>query len=195
MKRSTFRRPLQHRGAQHPPNRDETLAARARRAMESAAATATAISLPNRQQAVAVPACAAMQTIAPVPKQQHHQNRRLLDLARGMPCLMRVPGVCNRDPATTVAAHSNQGIHGKAGARKADDHWSCWACSSCHTWLDQGPATRAAKTAAFMRGHLDQVLQWRWIAGEATRPEGDRRAARWALDRLQVLPEVLPCGV
>lgn len=122
------------------------------------------------------------------PKTEQHRNRRLLDLARGQPCLLRVPGVCQGGTDTTVAAHSNQSIHGKAGARKADDQYSAWACVACHGWLDQGRAPRGQKEATFMLGHLRQVEQWRLIAGDEGVSMADRAAARWALQLLNATP-------
>jgi hypothetical protein len=122
------------------------------------------------------------------PKTIQHRNRRLLDLARGQPCLLRVPGVCRGGLDTTVAAHSNLSIHGKAGARKADDHYSAWACAACHYWLDQGPAPRAQKQAVFMAGHLQQVMAWRFIAADIGIPISGRKAALWALNLLNATP-------
>ena len=179
------RRPLP---AEKEPSREQRLAARAQRAIEMGARLHAAVLSGNQPATVALPASDASKSIASHPKPAHQQNRRLLDLARGMPCLMRMPGICNRDPETTVAAHSNSRAHGKAGARKADDQYSVWSCHACHTWLDQGPAPRAQKDAAFMRAHLDQVLMWRAIATDNRRPDADRRAARWALDHLNATP-------
>lgn len=125
------------------------------------------------------------------PKTEQHRNRRLLDLARGMPCLLRVPGVCQGGTETTVAAHSNLSIHGKAGARKADDQYSAWGCMACHSWLDQGSALRAQKISAFMVGHLRQVEQWRLMAVDIGIPISDRKAALWALDLLNATPGTL----
>jgi hypothetical protein len=120
-----------------------------------------------------------------VAKPRAHRNRRLLDLARGMPCLFRVPGVCCGDPDTTVAAHSNLSIHGKAGARKANDEFSAWSCVACHTWYDQGSAAYEVKLAAFMTAHARQVAEWEWIAQDIGRAPEDRAAARWALELLK----------
>jgi hypothetical protein len=71
------------------------------------------------------------------PKTEPQRNPALLAMARGQRCLLQVPGVCQPDPTTTVACHSNQSVHGKAGARKADDHWHVHGCAACHRWLDQ----------------------------------------------------------
>lgn len=109
-------------------------------------------------------------------------------MARGMPCLLQVPGVCSHDRATVVCCHSNLSIHGKAGARKADDHYSVWGCAACHRWLDQGPAPKAQKYSAFMAAHLRQVLEWRAIAFDPASAPSDRSAALWALERLNSTP-------
>ncbi len=140
--------------------------------------------------ALSVPAQAAIQTIADAcivqPKTAPKRNRALLDLARGMRCLLCVPGICQGGTDSTVACHSNLSIHGKAGARKADDQYSVWGCMACHRWLDQGPAPSDVKEMAFMLAHIDQVLEWRHIA---VGPDGKaQRAAAWALDELGAWP-------
>lgn len=121
--------------------------------------------------------------LAPVqPKTEPKRNPHLLAMAKGQRCLLMVPGVCNRNPETVVAAHSNLSIHGKAKGRKADDQYHIYACSACHEWLDSGPWPRKIKEEAFMAAHNRQVMAWLlWAAG----PEGrGQRAAAWALDEL-----------
>lgn len=56
--------------------------------------------------------------------------------ARGEDCMMGIPGVCNRDPATTVLCHSNQLADGKGLGLKAPDTKACYGCSACHDVLD-----------------------------------------------------------
>lgn len=68
-----------------------------------------------------------------VPKSPRWECKRLTDLARHYACQH-----CGCDNGTTVAAHSNWPEHGKAGARKSDDIFVAYMCSTCHTWLDQG---------------------------------------------------------
>lgn len=117
------------------------------------------------------------------------RNPALLAMARGRPCLLRVPGVCQGGTETTVAAHSNWACHGKGMARKASDAYTVWACASCHIgWLDQGRAAKAVKQTAFMRAHADQVLEWLRIAQDLSEKPRDRKAAQWALDVLNSLP-------
>jgi hypothetical protein len=56
--------------------------------------------------------------------------------ARGRDCTLMIPGVCNRDPATTVLCHSNRLEHGKGIGLKAPDSKACFGCSDCHDVLD-----------------------------------------------------------
>jgi hypothetical protein len=127
-------------------------------------------------------------TTGPVAKTVAKRNRTLLDMAQGRPCLLCPPGRCACTPGSVVACHSNLSIHGKAGARKADDCYSVWGGDFMHKWLDQGGATAAVKERVFMQGHLRQVLAWRQIATDQSEPERFRKAAQWALDQLNATP-------
>lgn len=121
-----------------------------------------------------------------------HRNPHLLAMARNKPCMLQVPHVCNRNDATTVTAHSNGAKHGKAGARKADDHYSVWGCSACHSWLDQGGGARNREQGEFYfnRALVRQCREWARIAYDPCEKKKDRDAATWALDRLMVAGEV-----
>lgn len=143
--------------------------------------------------ALAVRASAAITSIAvevvSQPKPVAHRNPHLLAMARGQSCVLKVPGVCNGNRDTTVAAHSNLRIHGKAKGRKADDQYHCHACSACHSWLDAGPATAAVKRERFMSAHIWMVSIWRDIvAGFQHGTPKDVAAACWALERLNATP-------
>ena len=56
----------------------------------------------------------------------HRQN------ARGQDCTIRIPGVCNWNPETTVLAHV--GRHGSA--KRNHDEDAIYACSDCHDAID-----------------------------------------------------------
>lgn len=127
-------------------------------------------------------------TVTAAPKPVAQRNSHLLKMAKGKPCLLCVPGVCTQDRATVVCCHSNSSAHGKAGSRRADDHYSVWGCFACHSWLDTGKAPAAAKASTFMRAHLAQVLEWRAIAFDTRSAPKDRAAALWALERLNATP-------
>lgn len=61
--------------------------------------------------------------------------------ARGQPCTLQIPGVCNRNPETTVLAHIRDGHFG-LGCKPNDDPakgpvLACFACSDCHDAIDR----------------------------------------------------------
>lgn len=47
-------------------------------------------------------------------------------------CTVRLPGICNWNPTTTVLAHLSGG---GMGAKKPD-HQAAYCCSSCHDVID-----------------------------------------------------------
>ena len=56
--------------------------------------------------------------------------------AKGRPCMVRLPDICNHNPETTVLAHIRMaGLSGMG--IKADDLLGAWACSSCHDSIDR----------------------------------------------------------
>ena len=127
-------------------------------------------------------------TTSAAPKPVEHRNPTLLAMAKDRPRMLLIPGICNHRTDTTVAAHSNLSIHGKAGARKADDQYTVWACSACHFWLDFGKAAAAQKEMAFTLGHARQALAWRFVAADPCEHGRFQKAARWALERLDATP-------
>ncbi len=71
---------------------------------------------------------------------------------------MRIPDVCNGNPETVVAAHSNQYVHGKGGALKAHDCFVAWACSDCHRELDQGNQLNYEQKAHYWQRGFERTL-------------------------------------
>ncbi|NDZ11504.1 hypothetical protein C7T35_01335 [Variovorax sp. WS11] len=130
--------------------------------------------------------CAApAQTIA---KQPRAENRHLLDMAQGQPCLIRSP-ICCGDPETTVACHGAGVRNGKGMGYKVGDHFTAAGCYRCNHYTDAyAHATAEEKEAAFMLGHLRQVEVWRAIVADPGQPARDRAAAQWALDHLNASP-------
>ena len=88
-----------------------------------------------------------------------YRNKRLLDAARGQECMVQIPGVCNNNPETVVAAHSNQLKHGKGGGLKAHDCYVAWACYACHAELDQGKMRYEKKCEYWQAGFERTMLQ------------------------------------
>lgn len=58
----------------------------------------------------------------------------LRKFARDQPCRVRLPGICNGNPETTVLAHIK---HGWYGSLKPPDILGVHACSSCHDAIDR----------------------------------------------------------
>jgi hypothetical protein len=56
--------------------------------------------------------------------------------ARGQPCMVRLPGVCNGNPETTVLAHYRLAGYCGTGIKPDDKAFGAWACSSCHDECD-----------------------------------------------------------
>ena len=67
----------------------------------------------------------------------NYRNKRILAEAEHHPCQS-----CGADDNTVVAAHSNQGRHGKGMSIKAHDCFVAFLCAACHHWLDfsKGPS-------------------------------------------------------
>ena len=58
-------------------------------------------------------------------------SKKLRDFARGQDCTMQLPGICNRNPETTVLCHIR--AFGVAGvAMKPHDFFAWHGCSACH---------------------------------------------------------------
>lgn len=120
------------------------------------------------------------------PKPRAQRNAVVLELAKGKPCLLMVPGVCQDDRETTVAAHANWSVFGKSMGRKADDQYTVWACHACHVlWLDQGSAPADEKRGVFKMAMLRQKMAWFAIAISPSSKPWEKGAAQWALNRLK----------
>lgn len=61
---------------------------------------------------------------------------KLTETARNAPCLIRVPGICNYNPETTVACHYRSVSMGAGVGIKPSDILSAHGCSDCHSAID-----------------------------------------------------------
>jgi hypothetical protein len=76
--------------------------------------------------------------------------------ARGRDCQVRLPGVCNFNPETTVLAHYR--LSGQSGmGHKSPDLIGAWACSGCHTEVDTSQADH------IKRAHAEGVFRTLYI--------------------------------
>jgi hypothetical protein len=57
--------------------------------------------------------------------------------AKGRPCMIRIPHVCNGNPETTVLCHIHKPSISGGTALKAFDIFGAWGCSDCHDAVDR----------------------------------------------------------
>jgi hypothetical protein len=75
------------------------------------------------------------------------RQTKLTKAARGRDCQVRVPGVCNGNPETTVLAH-----YRLAG--------TSWSCSACHDYVDgRGSSRRGADREESRLLHAEGVMR------------------------------------
>jgi len=60
------------------------------------------------------------------------KTTKIRQSARMQECTVRIPGVCNHNPETTVLAHLGSGT-----AKRGDDTNAVYACSDCHDAIDR----------------------------------------------------------
>jgi len=67
------------------------------------------------------------------------KQTKITKSARGQECQVRIPGVCNFNPETTVLAHLN----GAGMGMKSPDYQGAYCCSACHDAIDgrSGPVS------------------------------------------------------
>jgi hypothetical protein len=81
---------------------------------------------------------------------------KITESARGQECQIRLPGVCNFNVETTVAAHYR--MSGLCGtAKKPDDIFTAWSCSACHDEVDR--RTRTIDNEDARHWHLEGVIR------------------------------------
>lgn len=63
------------------------------------------------------------------------RSKKVLAHARGQPCTLRLPGICNGNRETTVSCHVRD--RHKGGAIRSSDSSIVFGCSACHNYLDE----------------------------------------------------------
>lgn len=105
--------------------------------------------------------------VARVPRSPHSEDawgRKITQSARGEECDIRIEGVCNFDPATTVWSHYPGLAGGRGMGYKSLDACGVYACSSCHDCADsrspppQG-MTRQDVMLRWHEGHLRSLVK------------------------------------
>ncbi len=78
--------------------------------------------------------------------------------ARGQFCRVRLPGICNGRPETTVLAHLNGGGTGT----KHEDMFGAFCCSSCHDVVDGRVPTHIPYETVLLAFYDGMVRTQRW---------------------------------
>lgn len=74
-------------------------------------------------------------------------------------CTIRLPGVCNYDPATTVLCHDNRIESGKGMGLKAPDTKAAYGCSACHDVLDGRAPRPEGLTREMVMACFDEAIK------------------------------------
>jgi len=103
--------------------------------------------------------------MTPRPKFAYIRSPKLLKACRDLPCQ-----ICGIEDGTIVAAHSNQGRHGKGRSIKASDVFVASLCHYCHHQIDQGSEYCAEqRQMMWQRAHINTVKKLtrlgKWPAG------------------------------
>lgn len=91
--------------------------------------------------------------------------------ARNEDCTVRLMGVCNRNPETTVWAHDNEPEGGKARGKKliCVDHIGAYACSDCHMVYDR----QVTRPAGMSKAYVDaQFAKGRAVSEQKLKDKG-----------------------
>lgn len=84
-------------------------------------------------------------------------SKKLRESARGQDCTLRLAGICNFNPETTVLCHLPCGQKGMG--MKSPDNIACFGCSACHDAIDG--RTKAEYSASdLLRAIAETQLIW-----------------------------------
>ena len=83
------------------------------------------------------------------PKTKYLRDKKRLQACRSLPCQH-----CGAEDGTVVAAHSNEGIHGKGRGIKASDEFIAALCFTCHANIDQGRMSKEDRTQIWHNAHI-----------------------------------------
>lgn len=86
------------------------------------------------------------------------KQTRLTKAARGRDCQVRVPGVCNGNPETTVLAHFRLTGTRCGTGLKPHDLQAAWACSACHDAVDARSKTEFSRDELRVM-HMEGVVR------------------------------------
>jgi len=90
----------------------------------------------------------------------NYRNKRILDGARGAPCMH-----CTIEDGTIVAAHSNQYRDGRGMHLRSHDFRVAYLCGVCHDHVDkEGRVTKAERTEVWEAAHR-ATIEYMFLKG------------------------------
>jgi len=96
-------------------------------------------------------------------KTKYLRDKKRLEACRALPCQH-----CGAEDGTVVAAHSNEGVHGKGRGIKASDEFVAALCQKCHYEVDQGKTL--SKDEKSQMWHNAYVKTVKLLKNERTKP-------------------------
>lgn len=96
-----------------------------------------------------------------IEQRQPVRSQALRESARKRQCTARIPGVCNRNPETSVLAHSP--IANGGMATKGNDSDGAIVCSECHDCIDgrsHHGVPRAEMLDCWIRARQETQQMW-----------------------------------
>lgn len=81
--------------------------------------------------------------------------------AKGQPCMIHLPGICNSNPETTVFCHLNS--FGKGMGMKTHDILGFFGCASCHAYVDVGHGTKPLMTDLELAQSVMGAVCMTWV--------------------------------
>jgi hypothetical protein len=92
------------------------------------------------------------------------KQTRITKSANGEECLVRIPGICTGDPATTIWSHARWGAAGRGRGIKAVDLAGTYCCTACDAVFDgqRNPPdgyTRDMVDADWCMGHFRSLVR------------------------------------
>lgn len=84
---------------------------------------------------------------------------KITQSAKGEPCTVRIPNVCNFNPQTTVYAHLNGIRFGHGVGQKCSDLHGAYCCNDCHDVVDGRVKTGLHSKEAIKLMHLQGVIE------------------------------------
>ena len=89
------------------------------------------------------------------------KSKKLTSFAKGKPCTIRIPGVCESRRNTTVACHLNSNYKGTGN--KSPDLLTVIGCSKCHAWIDReyaGKVSKAQRDSEVLRAFKETLMEY-----------------------------------